>query len=77
MVYDLKLILLPSMTTSVQRVFSALIFVKTKLRNKMGDTLLDDYLITFIQRDIFFQEDEDDMTSTFMNFRKRRPNKKK
>ena len=75
MVYDLKLILLPSMTTSVQRVFSALIFVKTKLRNKMG--LLDDYLITFIQRDIFFQEDEDDMTSTFMNFRKRRPDKKK
>ena len=75
MVYDLKLILLPSMTTSVQRVFSALIFAKTKLRNKMG--LLDDYLITFIQRDIFFQEDEDDMTSTFMNFRKRRPDKKK
>ena len=79
MVYNLlKLVLLlPVATASVERVFSALTFVKTKLRNKMGDSLLDDCLHTFIERDIFFQVDEDDIINTFMSFRKRRPNKKK
>ena len=79
MVYNLlKLILfLPVVTASVERVFSALTFVKTKLRNKMGDSLLNDYLHTFIERDIFFQVDENDIINTFMSFRKRRPNKKK
>ncbi|KAG2640465.1 hypothetical protein PVAP13_2KG357696 [Panicum virgatum] len=66
MVYNLlKLVLLlPVATASVERVFSALTFVKTKLRNKMGDSLLDDL-------------DEDDIINTFMSFRKRRPDKKK
>ena len=80
MVYNLfKLVLfLPVVTTSVERVFSALTFVKTKLRrNKMGDSLLNDCLHTFIERDIFFQVDENDIINIFMSFRKRRPNKKK
>ena len=79
MVYNLlKLVLiLPMATASVERVFSALTFVKTKLRNKMRDSLLDDCLHTFIQRDIFFQVNEDDIIDTFMNFRKHRPDKKK
>ena len=79
MVYNLlKLILfLPVVTASVERVFSALTFVKTKLRNKMRDSLLNDCLHTFIERDIFFQVDENDIINTFMSFRKRRPNKKK
>ncbi|KAG2640464.1 hypothetical protein PVAP13_2KG357680 [Panicum virgatum] len=66
MVYNLlKLVLLlPVATASVERVFSALTFVKTKLRNKMGDSLLDDL-------------DEDDIINIFMSFRKRRPDKKK
>ena len=79
MVYNLlKLILfLPVVTASVERVFSALTFVKTKLRNKMGDSLLNDCLHTFIERDIFFQVDKNDIINTFMSFRKRRLNKKK
>jgi len=79
MVYNLfKLVLfLPVVTASVERVFSALTFVKTKLRNKMGDSLLNDCLHTFIERDICFQVDENDIMNTFMSFRKRRPNKKK
>ena len=79
MVYNLfKLVLfLPVVTASVERVFFALTFVKTKLRNKMGDSLLDDCLHTFIERDIFFQVDKNDIINTFMRFRKRRPNKKK
>ena len=32
--------------------------VKTKKRNKLGDTLLDDCLVIFIERDIFFEVDK-------------------
>jgi hypothetical protein len=70
MVYELlKLVLLlPIATTSVERVFSAMIFVKIKLRNKMGDSLLDDRLVTFIEQ--FFEVDEDDIINTFMSLSK-------
>ena len=36
-------------TTSVERVFSAIASVKTKKRNKLGDNLLDDCLVIFIE----------------------------
>ena len=77
MVYSLlKLVLLlPMATASIERVFSALVIVKTKSRNKLGDIVLDDCLQTFIERDIFFQVDEDDIIETFMSLRKRRINK--
>ena len=73
MVYELlKLVLLlPVATASVERVFSAMVFVKSKLRNKMGDSLLEDCQVTFIERDIFFEVDEDDIINTFMSLRKR------
>ncbi|XP_022683490.1 uncharacterized protein LOC111257714 [Setaria italica] len=80
-VYDmvyllLKLILLlPVATTSVERVFSAMVKVKTKSRNKLGDSVLNDCLVTFIERDIFFQVDEEDIIKTFMSFKKQRVNK--
>jgi hypothetical protein len=54
-VYDmvyllLKLVLfLQVATASVERVFSAMALIKTKLRNKLGDSLLDDCLVTFIE----------------------------
>jgi hypothetical protein len=63
-------------TTSVERVFSAMTFVKNKLRSKMGDNLLDDCLVTFVERDIFLQVDEDDIINTFMAIKRRRPDKK-
>ena len=81
-VYDLvymllKLVLLlPVATASVERVFSAMSLVKSKLRNKMGDSLLDDCLVTFIERDVFFKIDEDDIIKNFMVIRRRRPDKK-
>jgi len=70
MVYNLlKLVLLlPVAMARVERVFSAMTFVKTNMRNKMGDSLLDDFLPTSIERDIFFQVNEDDIINTFMNF---------
>ena len=56
----------PEATASVERVFSAMVLVKTKLRNKIGDSLLDDCLVTFIERDMFFEVDEDDIIKTKM-----------
>ena len=81
-IYDLiylllKLVLLlPVATSSVERVFSAMSLVKSKLRNKIGDSLLDDCLVTYIERDIFFEIDEDDIIKNFMTIRRHRPNKK-
>jgi hypothetical protein len=70
-VYDLvylllKLVLiLPVVTTSVERVFSTMNFVK--LRNRMSDSLLDDCLLIFIEWDIFMNVKEDDIIDTFLS----------
>ena len=70
----LKLVLLlPVATTHVERAFSAMIFVKNKLRNKMGDSLLDDCLVTFIEREAFSKVDENDIIETFMAMKRRKP----
>jgi hypothetical protein len=65
-VYDLvylllKLVLtLPVTTTSVERAFSAMNLVKSKSRNRMSDSL-EDILTTFIERDMSFNMNEDDI----------------
>ncbi|KAM3244191.1 hypothetical protein ACQJBY_055857 [Aegilops geniculata] len=70
----LKLVLiLPMATANVERAFSAMSFVKNKLRNKMGDSLLDDCLVTYIERDAFSEVNEDDIIDAFMAMQKRRP----
>jgi len=57
-------------TASVERIFSAMTFIKNKLRNKMGDSLLDDCLVTFIERDMFLQLSEEEIINTFMTIRR-------
>lgn len=69
-------LVLPVATTSVERDFCAMTLIKSKLRNKMGDSLLDDCLVTFIEKDIFFEVDEEDIIKTFISIRNRRPEKK-
>ena len=50
----LKLVLLlPVATASVERGFSSMKLVKTNLRTTMGDQLLNDCLVTYIERDMF------------------------
>ena len=72
----LKLVLLlPVATANVERAFSAMSFVKNKLRNKMGDSLLDDCLVTFIEQETFSKVDEDDIIETFMAMKRRKPDK--
>jgi hypothetical protein len=74
----IKLVLLLLVATaSVERIFSAMTFIKNKLRNKMGDSLMDDCLVTFIERDIFLQLSEEEIINTFMALRRHRPDKNK
>ncbi|CAH9098495.1 unnamed protein product [Cuscuta epithymum] len=50
----LKLVLiLPVATASVERAFSAMKLIKTSLRNRMSDDLLNDFLVTYIEKEIF------------------------
>jgi hypothetical protein len=52
----LKLVLvLPIATASVERVFSAMDLVMNKLRNRVGEQLLYDCLVTFVEREVFVQ----------------------
>ena len=41
------------------------------LRNKIVDSLLDDCLVIFTERDIFFEVDEDDIIKIFISLQKR------
>ncbi|KAL6599039.1 hypothetical protein ACP70R_045903 [Stipagrostis hirtigluma subsp. patula] len=64
----LKLVLLlPVATASVERVFSAMTFVKNKLRNRLDDQLLNDCLVTFIERDMFLKVTVLDVMKRFQN----------
>jgi hypothetical protein len=56
----LKLVLvLPVATVSVERAFLAMNYVKNKLRNIIGDQLLNDCLVIFIEREFFKQVKND------------------
>jgi hypothetical protein len=46
--------------------------VKNHLRNRMSDQLLNDCLVTFIERDIFSNVSEDDIVNLFMSMKKRK-----
>ncbi|KAK9697958.1 hypothetical protein RND81_08G072800 [Saponaria officinalis] len=69
----LRLVLiLPLEIASVERVFSLMTYVKNKLRNSMCDELLNDSLVTFIERDFFSIFVNDDIINRFQNLRTRR-----
>ena len=48
----LALILLIA-TTNVERDFSTMNIIKNRLRNRIGDQWINDYLVTYIEKDIF------------------------
>ncbi|GJW79011.1 zinc finger MYM-type protein 1-like protein [Tanacetum coccineum] len=69
LVYRLiKLVLvLPVSTASVERAFSAMKIVKTRLRSKMKNGWLNDCLVTYIEKDVFeitYSEDAKLLTKT-------------
>ncbi|KAJ9173659.1 hypothetical protein P3X46_016773 [Hevea brasiliensis] len=46
-------LILPVAIATVERAFSAMNIIKSSLRNRMGDELLNYYLVTYIERDLF------------------------
>ncbi|XP_076955842.1 uncharacterized protein LOC143630819 [Bidens hawaiensis] len=46
-------LVLPVATATIERSFSAMKFIKTDLRNKMGDNFLTDALVCYVEKDIF------------------------
>ena len=64
-------------TANVERAFSSMSLVKNKLRNSMGDDLLNYCLVTFIERDVFLKVSEEDTVETFMGMKERRFTKSK
>ncbi|XP_057248367.1 uncharacterized protein LOC104890039 [Beta vulgaris subsp. vulgaris] len=66
------MLILPVATASVERVFSKMTYVKSKLRNSMGDQLMNDCLVTFIEKDVFLQVPDKDIIDRFQNMKARR-----
>lgn len=58
-------LVLPVATASVERVFSAMTIVKSKLRNHMGDQWINDCLVTYIESDIFRNISDDVVLKQF------------
>ena len=46
-------LILPVSTATVERAFSAMKIVKSRLRNRMCDPFLNDCLVCYIEKDVF------------------------
>ena len=65
-------LILPISTATVERVFSAMKFIKTDLRNKMRDEFLSDAIVTYFECDLFHSLSNDDIMRRFQNMKTRR-----
>ncbi|KAL6518006.1 hypothetical protein OROMI_033707 [Orobanche minor] len=65
-------LVLPVATASVERAFSAMNIVKTYLRNKMGDEFLTDCMVCYVEKDIFFGNDNEVIIQHFQAMGSRR-----
>ncbi|XP_022897522.1 uncharacterized protein LOC111411201 [Olea europaea var. sylvestris] len=65
-------LILPVAIASVERVFSAMNLVKNDLCNKMGDELLNDKLVVYMEKDHFIKLENETILQCFQNMRPRR-----
>ncbi|GMP95388.1 hypothetical protein CsSME_00044462 [Camellia sinensis var. sinensis] len=63
---------LPVVTATVERSFSAMKYIKSNLRNRMGDQWMNDCLVTYIERDVFDSIDNEEIMQPFQNMKSRR-----
>ncbi|KAF8411895.1 hypothetical protein HHK36_004453 [Tetracentron sinense] len=59
-------------TATVERAFSAMKILKNRLRNRMGDELMNDCLVAYIEKDIFDSIDNEAIIQRFQNMKTRR-----
>ncbi|KAL7104054.1 hypothetical protein ACP275_08G220400 [Erythranthe tilingii] len=65
-------LILPVATASVERIFSAMKIVKSELRNRMGDQMLNDVLVSYIEKDILNDVSIDEVMNFFQEMGPRR-----
>ena len=65
-------LILPVSTASVERAFSAMKIIKSKLRNKLKNEWFNDLMICYTEREIFRQLDSGVIAQRFQDMRKRR-----
>ena len=66
----LALILLVAITI-VERAFSIMNIIKNRLRNQIGDQWMNDYLVTYIEKDIFKTIKCEEIMQRFQNMKNR------
>ncbi|CAN1312099.1 hypothetical protein LINPERPRIM_LOCUS28546 [Linum perenne] len=62
---------LPVSTATTERIFSAMKFVKTDIRNRMSDGFLEDCLTIFFEREYVIDLDEDSIVDEFAKVKDR------
>ncbi|KAK4270892.1 hypothetical protein QN277_019658 [Acacia crassicarpa] len=65
-------LVLPISTASVEQVFSAMTFVKDKLRSLISDDWFNSCMLTYVERDIFDKIDDEDIMQYFQGMKNRR-----
>jgi hAT family C-terminal dimerisation region len=71
LIYILLTLILLVTTASVERTFSVMNVMKEASRNRMGDQLLNDCLVTYIERDLFKRVDNERIIQRFQNMKTR------
>ena len=66
----LALILLVA-TITVERAFSAMNIIKNRLHNQIGEQWMNDYLVTYIEKDIFKTIKCEEIMQRFQNMKNR------
>jgi hypothetical protein len=67
-------LILPVSTASVERAFSAMTIIKSKLHNKINDEWFNDLMICYTEREIFKSLDDVDIIRTFTSAKSRKGN---
>ncbi|XP_037431879.1 zinc finger MYM-type protein 1-like [Triticum dicoccoides] len=65
-------LILPVSTASVERAFSAMKIIKTKLRSKINNEWFNDLMICYTERELFKSVDDKDIIRTFTAMRSRK-----
>ncbi|XP_077252545.1 uncharacterized protein LOC143891940 [Tasmannia lanceolata] len=65
-------LILPVATATVERAFSAMKILKNRLRNRMSDQFMADCLIPYVEKDIFYNIDDETIMCRFQKMRPRR-----
>jgi hypothetical protein len=65
-------LILPVATATAERAFSAMKIIKSELRNRMGDKWLNDCLVTYIEKDVFMEIENEKILQYFQKMLERR-----